>query len=127
MKVANLRYLEDLFGGGTFAGVPDGLLLERFAVGRDGTAFEAIVARHGPMVLNVCRRILLERSDVDDAFQATFLILVRKAGTIRDRQRLGSWLYGVAHRVASRARAQSVRRRSRGRAVVGEAAVESSS
>jgi RNA polymerase sigma factor (sigma-70 family) len=112
MKVSSARHLEVLFEAGTFAGVPDELLLKRFASGRDGAAFEAIVARHGPMVFNVCRRALCERSDVDDAFQATFLILVRKAGAIHDPRRLGPWLYGVAHRVASRARAQSLRRRS---------------
>jgi DNA-directed RNA polymerase specialized sigma24 family protein len=95
MKVSNLGHLDALFDRGTAAGLPDELLLERFAVDRDGPAFEAIVARHGPMVFNVCRRVLPNRSDVDDAFQATFLILVRKARAIRDREHLGSWLYGA--------------------------------
>jgi RNA polymerase sigma factor (sigma-70 family) len=104
----------------------DGLLLERFVARRDGLAFEAIMARHGPMVISVCRRILPEIGDVEDAFQATFLILVRKAGTLRDRQRLGPWLYGVAHRVATRARVQAARRRSRERSGAEPAAVESS-
>jgi RNA polymerase sigma factor (sigma-70 family) len=124
MKVSGVQHLEALFDAGTFAGMPDGLLLERFVVGRDGPALEAIVARHGPMVFNVCRRVLHERSDVDDAFQATFLILIRKAGVIRDGQRLGPWLYGVAHRVASRARAQAIKRRAKEGTATIEAAVE---
>jgi RNA polymerase sigma-70 factor (ECF subfamily) len=127
MKSSAIKQIETLFDVGTLAGMPDGPLLERFVAVRDGVAFEALVARHGPMVLNVCRRILPGRSDVEDAFQATFLILVRKAGTLRDRQRLGPWLYGVAHRVASRARSQSVRRQARERPEMGEAAVESES
>jgi RNA polymerase sigma factor (sigma-70 family) len=121
MKSSALKSIVTLFDAGTLAAMPDGPLLERFVIGRDGLAFEAIVARHGPMVFNVCRRILTDRSDVEDAFQATFLILVRKAATLRDRQRLGSWLYGVAHRVACRARSQSIRQRSRERTEVGEA------
>ena len=125
MKVSSVKHLDFLFDAGTFAGMSDALLLERFAARGDGSAFEAIVARHGPMVFNVCRRILAERSDVDDAFQATFLILVRKAAVIRDRQRLGPWLYGVGHRVATRARAQSLLRRSRERPATVEAAMES--
>ena len=112
MKVSTIGHLQTVFEGGTVAGMSDGLLLERFVARRDGLAFEAIMARHGPMVISVCRRILPELSDVEDAFQATFLILVRKAGTLRDRQRLGPWRYGVAHRVATRARVQAARRRS---------------
>jgi RNA polymerase sigma factor (sigma-70 family) len=115
MKASVAKHLEALFDIGTVAGVADGRLLERFIARRDGAAFEAIVARHGPMVFNVCRRILPEPSDADDAFQATFLVLVRKAGTLRDKERVGSWLYGVAHRVATRAKAQSHRRRMRER------------
>ena len=72
--------------------------------GHDESAFEALIARHGPMVLGVCRQLLRDPNDVDDAFQATFLVLVRKAGTLRRRDLLGNWLYGVAHRVATRAR-----------------------
>src|SRR5688500_15795184 len=77
----------------------DGALLDRFVEGCDEAAFEALVARHGPMVLGVCRR-LLGPHDADDAFQATFLVLIRKAGRIRNPDRLGPWLYGVATRVA---------------------------
>ncbi len=127
MKPSAIKQIDVLFDVGTLAGLPDGPLLERFVDGRDGPAFEAIVARHGPMVFNVCRRILPEPVDVEDAFQATFLILVRKAGTLRDHRRLGPWLYGVAQRVASRARSQSIRRRSRERPETVEAAVESES
>jgi RNA polymerase sigma factor (sigma-70 family) len=122
MNVSAIGHLQTLFDAGTALGTPDGLLLERFIAQRDAMAFEAIVARHGPMVIGVCRRMLPELSDVEDAFQATFLILVRKAQTLRDRQRLGPWLYGVAHRVASRARAQAARRRSRERACAGNPA-----
>ena len=87
MKSSAIKQIETLFDVGTLAGLPDGPLLERFVNGRDGPAFEAIVARHGPMVFNVCRRILAEPADIEDAFQATFLILVRKAGALRDRRR----------------------------------------
>ena len=73
-------------------------------------AFEVLVLRHGPMVLGVCRRVLRDPHEVEDAFQATFLILARRAGSIRKREVLGGWLCKVAHRVAARARALSVRR-----------------
>ena len=98
-------------------------MLERFVTSRDETAFEALVARFGPMVLGVCRRSLDNPQDVDDAFQATFLILVKKARSIRDGDRLGPWLYGVAYKVASRARAQSWHRLRRERSHAEEAAV----
>jgi RNA polymerase sigma factor (sigma-70 family) len=113
MTPSTVKHLETLFDAGTLAGAPDRSLVERFAENRDALAFEAIVARHGPMVFNVCRRMLREQGDVEDAFQATFLILVRKAGALRDRNSLRPWLYGVAHRVATRARAQRTRRRAR--------------
>ena len=70
---------------------------------KDEEAFEALMARHGPMVLGVCRRVLDDPCDVEDAFQATFLVLVKKAGSLRDSDLLANWLYGVAHRVAARA------------------------
>ena len=108
------RQLERLFGGdGTISGLTEGELLHRFLSRRDEAAFEAIVARHGPTVMAVCRRMLTDASDVDDAFQATFLVLVRRAGSIRDRDRLGNWLYGVAHKTAARIRADARRRRER--------------
>ncbi len=76
-------------------------LLKRFVGERDEVAFAALVARHGGMVLGVCRRILHDEHDVEDAFQATFLVLVSRAKAIRDGGLLGHWIYGVAHRVAA--------------------------
>src|SRR5438874_11712974 len=79
--------------------------VERFARTRDERAFAELVRRHGPMVLGVCRRVLRHAADADDAFQATFLILVRRAGAVRDPDRLGPWLFGVAWRTANKLRA----------------------
>jgi RNA polymerase sigma factor (sigma-70 family) len=86
-------------------GLTDTQLLERFVADKDEAAFEVLVWRHGPLVYNVCRRLLHRDADVEDAFQATFLVLVRKAAAIRNRAAVGGWLYQVAHRVALRARA----------------------
>ncbi len=108
---AVLKELDRAFNQGTIAGLTEGNLLERFVSGRDEAAFGALVARHGPMVLGVCRRLLRDESDVDDAFQATFLVLARRAGAIRRGDLVGHWLYGVAHRVSVRARAMASRRR----------------
>jgi RNA polymerase sigma factor (sigma-70 family) len=91
----------------------DGQLLDRFLAGRDGEAFAEIVRRHGPMVLGVCRRVLGNVHDADDAFQATFLVLVRKAGSVRPRGLVGNWLYGVAWHTAARAHDAAARRRAR--------------
>ena len=107
---AVLKELDRAFNQGTISGLTEGSLLERFVSGRDEAAFGALVARHGPMVLGVCRRLLREENDVDDAFQATFLVLARRAGAIRRGDLVGHWLYGVAHRVAVRARAIAARR-----------------
>ncbi len=107
------RQVGRLFGQGTVAGLGEGQLLDRFVARRDDTAFEAIVARHGPMVLAVCRSLLRDPNDVDDAFQATFLVLVKRAESVRHRDLLGPWLHGVARRVAQRSRAESARRRDR--------------
>ncbi len=106
---AVLDQLDRLFNRGTVAGLSEGALLERYVAGDEAT-FAALVARHGPMVLGVCRRVLRDERDVEDAFQATFLVLVRRAAAIRDGERIGRWLHGVAHRVAVRARAHSTRR-----------------
>ena len=120
-----------LFEGESVAGLGEGELLDRFATRRDEAAFEALVGRLGPMVLVVCRRMLSDPHDVDDAFQATFLVLVRRAGSIRDRDLVATWLYGVALKVARRARIEAGRRKARERlavvpeAVEGEAEVES--
>jgi RNA polymerase sigma factor (sigma-70 family) len=91
----------------------DGQLLECFVTCRDEAAFEALVRRHGPMVLGVCRRVLHHAQDAEDAFQATFLVLVRKANSIHQAELLGNWLYGVAYRTALEARAAAIRRRRR--------------
>jgi RNA polymerase sigma factor (sigma-70 family) len=117
------RRIDQLFGSGTVAGLSEGQLLERFIARRDEAAFEALLARHGPMVLNVCHRLLDDPHDVEDAFQATFLILVRKAGAIRQRELLAPWLYGVAHRIARRAQTLARRRRAREGLGAEEAAV----
>ncbi len=96
------------------AGLSDSQLLERFLTrysDGDELAFATIVERHGPMVLRVCRRVLADPHDVEDAFQATFLVLVKKASTLRRQDSLACWLHGVAFRVASCARAASIRRR----------------
>src|SRR5260370_39770902 len=88
----------------------DGQLLDRYIVHREETAFESLVRRHGPMVLGVCRRILRHHHDVEDAFQATFLVLVRKAASIRPKEMVANWLYGVAHNTALKARALAMKR-----------------
>ena len=93
------------------AGLTDGELLERFINQQDEAAFEALVRLHGAMVLGVCRRIVQNEEDAEDAFQATFLVLVRRAASIRPRRMVGNWLYGVAQNTALKARAMNNRRR----------------
>jgi RNA polymerase sigma factor (sigma-70 family) len=96
------------------AGLSDVQLLERIRSGsEDAAACEALVRRHGPMVLGVCRRLLGESADADDAFQATFMVFVRRARSLRRPERLAGWLYQVAYRTARQARARSVRQRAR--------------
>jgi RNA polymerase sigma factor (sigma-70 family) len=90
--------------------VSDVVLLDRFVEQWDQAAFRDLVRRHGPMVLGVCRRILRDPHAAEDAFQATFLLLVRKAGSIRKRESVGPWLHGVAQRVAREARGIAARR-----------------
>src|SRR5262249_55395079 len=90
--------------------VPDHILLQQFKAQGDEAAFATLLYRHGPMVLGVCRSVLPNEADAEDAFQATFLILARKAGSIRKSASVGSWLHGVAHRTALKARAQSATR-----------------
>ena len=95
----------------------DAQLLSDFLTHHDESAFGTLVSRHGPMVLRVCRDVLGDPSDAEDAFQATFLVLVRRAGAIRDRSSLGPWLYEVAWRISRRARANAARRRAQQRQV----------
>ena len=110
-SVAVLQQLGTLFNAGTAAGLDDGQLLERFVARRDETAFAALVARHGPLVLGACRRLLANPADIEDAFQATFLVLVQRAYSLKDPRLLSTWLYKVAYRVALRARTEADRRR----------------
>ncbi len=104
------QHLDCLRSGRDGFRLTDGELLERFISARDEAAFEDLLQRHGPMVLGVCRRTLRNEADADDAFQATFLVLVRKAASIRPRSMVGNWLYGVAHNTALKARAMSTKR-----------------
>jgi RNA polymerase sigma factor (sigma-70 family) len=100
------------------AELTDGQLLESYITRRDETAFETLVRRHGPMVYGVCRRSLGNPHDAEDAFQATFLVLVRKAESVVPREMVASWLYGVARTTAQRSRAIAARRRVRERQVL---------
>jgi RNA polymerase sigma factor (sigma-70 family) len=100
---AIVRYLRRITEAGA-EGTSDGQLLQRFVNQRDEAAFDALLDRHGPMVLGVCRRILRDAHDADDAFQATFLVLVHKARSIGRPQAVGSWLYSIARRTAWRAK-----------------------
>jgi RNA polymerase sigma factor (sigma-70 family) len=104
-----LHYARTLAGG--VADLPEPCLLDRFLTRSEEAAFAALLERHGPMVLAVCRRVLGNAADAEDAFQATFLVLARKAASLRKRTSVASWLYGVACRVAWRARAAAARRR----------------
>ncbi len=107
------RDLNTLFESGSLTGLTDRDLVERVSGPPDAAAaaFEALVTRHGPMVLRVCRNVLGCRDDAEDAFQATFLVLVKQRGSIRKLDSVASWLYGVAVRVAARARVDAARRR----------------
>jgi RND family efflux transporter MFP subunit len=104
------------------SGLSDAQLLERFAAARDEAAFELLLWRHGPAVLGLCRRLLPQQQDAEDAFQATFLVLAKKAGSIARGQAVGAWLYRVAYRVALKARAGLARRAGRERPGVDELA-----
>src|SRR5437867_13300043 len=99
------------------AGLTDGQLLEDYLSRRDEAALAALLRRHAPMVWGVCRRVLHNHHDAEDAFQATCLVLVRKAASIASRELLANWLYGVAHQTALNARATAARRGSRERQV----------
>lgn len=114
------RNLHTLLNLGRVGDQTDRQLIQRF-LAREGDAAEAafatLVDRHGPMVLGVCRRILADPHDIEDAFQATFLVLVKKAGSVRVEDSLGRWLYGVSVRVAQRSRAVAARQRTRERPI----------
>src|SRR5262245_52807511 len=105
------RAIRSLFDEGTLAGQSDAQFLERFVDRRDDRAFAALVDRHGPMVRGTCRAVLGDDHEVDDAFQATFLVLAQKAGSIRSGVALGAWLARVAARIARRAARDAARRR----------------
>ncbi len=110
-----LQHIRRLAGVPHTAQPPDGQLLERFTAQRDEAAFAALVRRHGPMVLNVCRSVLRHEQDAEDAFQATFLALSRQAASLRRPEAVAVWLYEVAHRVAVKAQADAARRRAQER------------
>src|SRR5437763_421089 len=104
-------------GGGPPGGPPDRQLLERFAAARDEGAFAALVRRHGPLVWGVCWRALRHVQDAEDCFQATLLVLARRAGSVHWRDSVANWLYEVAVRVSAEARARNARRLVRQRPV----------
>src|SRR6516164_1569915 len=106
-----IQHLRSVVGDG--AEMTDERLLEDYISHRDNVAFAALVRRHGPMVWGVCRRVLRNHHDAEDAFQATFLVLVRKAASISSRELLANWLYGVAHQTALKASAAAGKRKGR--------------
>src|SRR5437899_1809237 len=97
-----LRHFRQLFDNRSDE-LTDAAVLERFVRDADDTAFATVMRRHGPLVWSVCRRVAGHEQDAEDVYQATFLLLARKARSIRKRGSLGSWLYGVAYRLALRA------------------------
>src|ERR1700676_5414774 len=110
---AVFRHIRRIMDAATAATVSDGELVEQFVARRDEAAFTTLVRRHGPMVLGVCRRILRNAADAEDAFQASFFVLARKAASLSARAVLGDWLHGVARRTALNARRLSARRRAK--------------
>ena len=108
-----VRYLRTLVEAERSEGLSDGQLLDKFLQRQEGVFLEALVLRHGPMVWGVCLRVLRDHHDAEDAFQATFLVLARRAASIRPREKVGNWLYGVAYQTARKARATRARRRVR--------------
>jgi RNA polymerase sigma factor (sigma-70 family) len=112
---AATRELGTLLSEGAVGMLPDGQLLDRFVERSDASAFEAIVKRYGPLVWGVCRRVLRDHHDTEDAFQAAFLVLARKAASVMPREKLGNWLYGVAIQTAMNAHRTRARRRVRER------------
>jgi RNA polymerase sigma factor (sigma-70 family) len=119
-----LHYLHHVVAPHGADDLDDDQLLERFVARRDEAAFTALVGRHGPLVMGVCRRVLHREHDAEDAFQATFLVLARKAASIVRREAVASWLYGVALRIARKAQAGLARQRLRERPLHEVAAVD---
>src|ERR1700757_2047466 len=117
MATNQLRRVLQTLGKATLphegTGLSDGQLLETYIRSREEAAFAALVHRHGPMVWGVCRRVLERHQDAEDAFQATFLVLVRKASSVVPRAMVANWLYGVAHQTALKARATTAKRHTR--------------
>jgi RNA polymerase sigma-70 factor (ECF subfamily) len=107
------RYIRTLFETGMVAALSDGQLLGRFVDSGESASLETLVRRHGPMVWGVCRRVLRDHHEAEDAFQATFLVLARRAASIMPRDKVGNWLYGVAYQTARKARATRAKRRMR--------------
>jgi RNA polymerase sigma factor (sigma-70 family) len=112
-----LRHLRAAALAPAGSGPGDGPLLQQFVARRDEAAFAALLRRHGPMVLGVCRRLLRHEQDAEDAFQATFLVLARRAAAVAPPEMVGNWLYGVAYQTARKARATRARRHARERQV----------
>src|SRR5215470_12397436 len=106
-----LRRLTRGMAAETLTEQSDRALVELLLTGRDEAAFEILVRRHGPMVYRVCWRVLQQAEDAEDAFQATFLVLARNLAAVRDRDSLASWLHGVAHRIALKARSLGATRK----------------
>jgi len=119
-----LPYLRRVAAGSDAS--PDAVLLNRFATEGDDGAFAVLVRRHGPMILGVCRRVLRDHHDAEDAFQATFLVLARRAGSLSSPDQLANWLYGVAYRTALEARTRRLRRQGKESQVVKAQADEAS-
>src|SRR5579884_897881 len=105
------KHLHSLSAAARMDRLPDGELLQRFAADRDEDAFAALVRRHGSMVLHVCRRVLRDVHDIEDVFQATFLVLIRKAASLRRVESVGCFLHGVAYRLSLKARTRFARQR----------------
>ncbi len=108
-----VRYLQTMFEAEEVASLSDGQLLERFVAQHERVCLEALVVRHGPMVWGVCRRLLRDQHDAEDAFQVTFLVLARKAASVMPREKIGNWIYGVAYQTAMKARATKFKRQTR--------------
>ena len=108
---ALLRYLCKLMAPPGPSSLSNRELMQRFTLGHDEAAVAALLRRHGPMVLRVCKRLLRHEQDAEDVFQATFLILARKASSLCRQEAVGPWLYGVAYRLALKARSETRRRR----------------